>query len=353
MGSEIKILLGLSFFNQVDEVKETLDSFSKIAHSSKYEIVLGFETELHSHKIPSIKMGQSFVDAIKGQKWKECYLWDQTINENLKEILSQFDCKPFFDNFSYGAAVNRLIILTNISKSDYLIRVDPGTCCPEDFDELIRIHIEEIQKGIKVISGQYTNRLAIRDDFVLPETLRSSYYNLIHNYTGVNPCYGKQVTGGAALTLTKDGPPAIVFEGARVWASDDGLYQLQYPKESKVQINVKIIRNAPGVVLSVSSYMARVANMVMLNNIIQNKSNEKLSEQVYEFLTKVDNFIYKGELDDGKKFEYNIEKAFADSKANVKAILEGYEKFDYLKKNWDRIVKIIADSINQKMVRII
>ena len=347
----LKILLGLSFFDQVDDVKETLDSFSEIARSSRYKFVLGLETELDRKKIPDVKTGQSFIDAIEGQKWSECYLWDQGVNEYLNGILSQFNCRPFFDSFSYGAAVNRLIILTNITKSDYLIRVDPGTRCPEDFDKLVGIHIEEIQKGIKVISGQYTERLGIRDDFVTPG-LKSSYYDLINDYTGINPCYGKQVTSGAALTLAKDGPPAIVFEGVRVWASDDGLYQLQYPRESKVQTNVKIIREASGVELSVSSYMSRVANMVMLNNIIQNMSNEESIKRVHEFLKKIDGFIFKGALKNGGKFDYDIEIAFAGCKVNERAILDGYEKFDCLKENWNEIVKTILANLSMNLIEL-
>lgn len=338
-----KILLGLSFYKRVDDVAITLNSFAAAAHGSKYEIVLGIQNDLPVNKIPLLDNGISILDTLKEQKWPACYLWDATLTSHIMKHLDEGKELPFFNNFSYGSAVNRLLILTKASGSDYLIRIDPGTGCPPEFDELIDIHVTSMREAHKkVVSGQYSNRLAIRDDFV-PENQRSDFYKLIHSFTGIDPAPGRQLTSGAALTLSVDGPPAIAFDGAKVWASDDGFFQVQYEDQTDVQNTIKILREKPGFELTLSGYLSRVAGMVVLNHLVKNSTFDEAWNSLKQFLENIQGFISR----EGG-YSYNKKQVLTELKSKFGAIVEGYKNYELVKENWKTIVDHILNVIKRK-----
>jgi len=160
-----RILLGLSFFSQTTEVTDTLRTFTGLIGNGSYEVVLGLENEKPRDDIGLV------LEALKSQGWPTCYLWDDLVNRSALQLLSPNSAKPFFATFSYGAAVNRLLLLALAADCEYLVRLDPGTGSPPDIAALLDRHIDALSRGKKVISAQYSARVAIRDDFV-PEEKR-------------------------------------------------------------------------------------------------------------------------------------------------------------------------------------
>jgi len=338
-----KILLGLSFYKQVHEVANTLSSFVTATHNSKYEIVLGLQNDLPVNEFPLLDNGISILDTLKEQKWPACYLWDATLTSHAMKHLDERKGLPFFNNFSYGSAVNRLLILAKASGSDYFICIDPGTGCPPEFDELIDIHLTSMREAHKkVVSAQYSNRLAIRDDFV-SENQRSDFYKLIHNFTGIDPAPGRQLTSGAALTLSVDGPLAIAFDGAKVWASDDGFFQVQYEDQTEVQNKIKILREKPGFELTLSGYLSRVAGMVVLNQLVKNSTCGQAWDSLKQFLDNVQGFISNKE-----GYSYDNKQVLTELKSKFGAIVEGYINYKLLKDNWKTIVDHILNVIKRE-----
>ncbi len=331
-----KILLGLSFYKQVHEVVNTLSSFVAVAHDSKYEIALGLQNDLPINEVPLLDNGLTILDILKRQKWSACYLWDATVNSRAMKHLNTRSGLPFFHNFSYGSALNRLLILAKASGSDYLIRIDPGTGCLPEFDKLIDIHVSSLRDGQKkIVSAQYSNRLAIRDDFV-SENQRSNFYKMIYSFTGIDPAPGKQLTSGAALTVSTDGPPAIAFDGVKVWASDDGFFQIQYEGQTDIQDRIKILREKPGFELTISRYLSRVAGMVVLNHLVKNSTCDQIWDALGKFLKNIQGCISKQE-----EVFYDKQQVLAQLKSNFGAIVEGYVNYKLLKDNWNATVEHI------------
>ncbi len=334
---KIKILLGLSFYKQVHEVVDTLKSFATAAYNSKYEIALGLQNDVPVNEIPLLDNGISIFDTLKRQKWPACYLWDATVNSSVMTHLNTKTGLPFFYNFSYGSALNRLLVLAKMSGSDYLIRIDPGTRCPLEFDKLIDIHIDSLCNGQKkIVSAQYSNRLAIRDEFV-PESQRADFYQLVYSFTGIDPAPGRQLTSGAALTVsTTDGPPAIAFDGVNVWASDDGFFQILYTGRTDIQDRIKILREKPGFELTLSRYLARIASMVVLSHLFNNRPSAQIWDVLNQFLKDIQRCISKQAMR-----TYDNQQVLTQLRSNFDAIVEGYENYKLLNANWNIIVERI------------
>ena len=266
--SKARVMLAFSFFDNYVAAKTTAKSFGTVAYNQ--DVVLGLETE-------QPRNSSNVIDVVDkaGTVWgpSRVFLWDES---DTKRLLASWQATglpfPFFGKYSYGGAVNRLVALAKRERCEYLVRVDPGTEPIGDFGGAVDRHIHSLGVNLKVVSGQYTQRLAIRDEFV-PESIRSSYLDLIHECTGIDPRPGRQVTGGAAFTVNvAAGPPAIPFDHLdpnqvklMVWGSDDGFFQtLLGPLGAAVDFKTFIKRADPGVKLSIPGYVERLSNAVAL-----------------------------------------------------------------------------------------
>jgi hypothetical protein len=115
--------------------------------------------------------------------WKEVFLWDGCCTDQVIAVWPKKLPMPFYRAFSYGGNVNRLLMLAELAGCDFLVHIDPGCYPVGDMSEIILRHIDVITKGtIQAISGQYTERLALRDDFVRIG-LRPDYYDLVEKFT--------------------------------------------------------------------------------------------------------------------------------------------------------------------------
>ena len=319
-----RILLGLSFFNQTVEVTHTLKTFLNLIKNGSYEVVLGLENEKASSEIGPV------LQALQSQGWPACYLWDDVVNRSALQLLDTGDARPFFATFSYGAAVNRLLLLAVAADCECLVRLDPGTASPEDMARLLGRHLNALSQGKKVISAQYSARVAIRDDFV-PQAQRSEYYSLVRRATGIDCRPGHQVTGGAAMTIATDGPPAIVFDDVKVWASDDGFFQVAFGEDAtEVQREVTITRSEPGFGLELSAYVTRVAAMVMLRHAVTASDRSVALREARKFVRRVSAFVEP-------QYSYDPDVADRSITPQVGAVYDGYENYRKLTRDWPSI----------------
>jgi hypothetical protein len=319
-----RILLGLSFFNQTAEVTDTLKTFLNLIDHGSCEVVLGLENEKARSEIAPV------LKSLRSQGWPACYLWDDVVNRSAMRLLKHGDALPFFATFSYGAAVNRLLLLAAAADCEYLVRLDPGTASPPDIARLMDRHLNALSRGRKVISAQYSARVAIRDDFV-PEAQRSEYYSLVRTATGIDCRPGRQVTGGAAMTIATQGPPAIVFDNVKVWASDDGFFQVAFGEDAtEVQREVTITRSEPGLGLELSAYIARVAAMVILRHAAAGSDHNLALREAREFVRNVATFVVS-------QYSYDPEVANRSITPQVGAVYDGYENYQQLIKDWPSI----------------
>lgn len=333
-----KILLGLSFFNQTGEVTDTLKTFGDQLGNNSYEIVLGLENEKSRSQVEPV------LDSLRSQGWPTCYIWDDDVNRSAMRSLDRTKALPFFANFSYGAAVNRMLLLATASGCEYLVRVDPGTGCPPNMAQLIDWHTRAISRGRKVVSGQYSDRVAIRDDFV-KELQRDDYYQFVQAFTGVNCRPGCQITGGAAMTLSAEGPPAIVFDKVRVWASDDGFFQSFLGQtETEVQVTIKINRSEPGIGLQLSTYIARIAAMVVLHHAHEAKNSELALREARRFLQNVGQFV-------SPRYSYNPAEAEKLIAPEVDVIYSGYQNYLSLLEQWPVTARRVLHGLAEGTLR--
>lgn len=327
-----RILLGLSFFNQTGEVTDTLKTFLDMLGNGPYEVVLGLENEKSRSQVAPV------LDSLQSQGWATCYIWDDDVNRSAMQLLDRTRAMPFFQNFSYGAAVNRMLLLAVASRCEYLVRVDPGTGSPPNMGQLVDHHTKAISQGKKLVSAQYTKRPAIRDDFV-EESQRDKYYNFVQSFTGVDCQPGRQVTGGAAMTLSPEGPPAIVFDKVRVWASDDGFFQMFFgANQTEAQDKIKIERSEPGFGLQLSAYVARVAAMVLLRHAHEGKGSDLALQEARKFLQDMSRLVSGGYLYDPAE----AEKLLAPE---VGAVYSGYQNYLKLVGEWPVTAHRLIDAI--------
>ncbi len=347
-----KILLGLSFFNQTGEVTETLKTFLALLLNSPYEVVLGLENEKSRTQVVPV------LRSLQSQGWATCYIWDDDVNRSAIQLLDRTSAMPFFENFSYGAAVNRMLLLAIASGCEYLVRVDPGAGCPANMVQLVDWHTKAISQGKRVVSGQYSNRLAIRDDFV-ERTQRDrveKYYTLVHEATGIDcrpaepPEKGQkrhrgQITGGAAMTLSLEGPPAIVFDNVRVWASDDGFFEMFLgANRTDVQNEIKVQRSEPGFGLQLSAYVARVAAMVVLRHAHQGSESGVALQKARQFLQDIGEFASPG-------YSYDPAEAERLITPQVGAIYSGYQNYLKLVEQWPVTAHQLVDRLSKSTLR--
>lgn len=325
-----RILLGLSFFNQTTEVTDTLESFRTLR--SQYEVVLGLENEKPRPEFLTI------LQALRAQGWSACYVWDDTVNRAALKLLRPASAKPFFSTFSYGAAVNRLLLLAQAAGCESLVRLDPGTSSPTDGTRLVRLHLDALSQGKRVVSAQYSGRVAIRDDFVAEER-RAAYYDLVRTATGIDCRPGCQVTGGAAMTIRSDGPPAIVFDDVRVWGSDDGFFQAWLgPKATEVQREIPITRTEPGFGLQLTAYVARVAAMMVLRHAVAGSGADAALREADSFIEDIASFVTP-------QYAYDPEAAARTITPQVPRVYEGYDNYRRLVDEWPSI----ASDLTAKM----
>lgn len=343
MNSEFRVMLGMSFFKNHADAKKTAKEFSDRLCAQRW-IVLGIETEAsRKQNLPDLEEPMTaLLEELRNQNWPEVYVWDKDCDE---QVLAQWPkalSMPFYHNHSYGGAVNRLLALAKVAGCGYLVRVDPGTAPSDNFVDVVSSHVKKLCNGeARVVSGQYTDRIALRDNFVPPER-REDYYKFIQEYTGIDPHPNKQVTGGAALTIAVTGPPAIPFNGAMVWASDDGYFQLAFPNSAVVVLESRIPRTDPGGHARTGiDYFVRLASMVVLHELHKGCDEPQAEHRTQEFLKRLVAYL---DTKHGEDFD-NI-KAYTELKIRIKIISEGYKDYNLLQDHWRDVINELGRIAN-------
>lgn len=334
MDNQVKVMLAMSFFKaSVSEANKTARVFAEALPDSS-KIVLGVETDGLARETEEMK---GFVRERLSEPWGErrVYVWDDSTDKRFFPNWPSHHPKPFYDGFSYGGTVNRLIALAALAGCQYLVRVDPGTAPPYYLTEMLRRHIGAIESGEAAIaSGLYTDRIALRDDFV-PQDKKGAYYDFVQLYTGVDP--HKQITGGAAFTVkVAAGPPAIPFPGfTPVWASDDGLYATICGNKAVLFPESRVHRSDPGqAARHGKEYPVRLASMVVLRQLFSGVSEGDAIGAGMEFLQQL--------TERGFYRQFMLVDANAELAKRAQNIVAGRKNYESLRERWSEIVQEIA-----------
>jgi len=342
-----QVMVGISVRKDARPAVETLEAIKRRPQTEDgrhYEFAVGLECEARREDMLAADYGPDFIEAIREQKWKGLYLWDEELN---KKALAVFDCalgRPIYEGFSYGAAVNRLMLLAIAAGAKYLVRFDPGTgvSC---LDELVKHHIATMERtGAKVVSGQYSRRLALRTDFIIVRRIER-YLELVRKFTGINPRRGKQVTGGAGFTVAPDGPPAMPFQGARVWGSDDGYFKTECPGQALVQTRIEVLRAKPGVSMEVKDYVARVANMVALHELSRTGNKERALRKARSFAEGLVPLVKAGT-------DFSPQAVMDSREFQIAKLRPGLDNYASLNENWAAVIRAFRASALVNQARI-
>lgn len=334
MYSRIKMMLGMSLFKaNCGEASHTAQAFSK-ALWKEDDVVLGVETDGLGRDTP--EMRQFIMDRLsEGWSEKRVYLWDEESDKTFFGNWPSSQPMPFYPGFSYGGAVNRILTLAKLAGCQYLVRVDPGTAPPDNFREMVRNHIKAITESeAEVVSGQYTDRIALRDDFI-PTEKRDDYYEFIRVSTGVNP--HRQITGGAAFTLNVTaGPPPIPFPGfTPVWASDDGLYSTVCEGKALVLADSRVLRTDPGqAARHGEEYPVRLASMVTLRKLLTGCSEKDAVSAGCIFLEELKSRGFYQQFDPSE-----AKKKLQERSPNV---IGGWRNYAKLRRLWKDTITMAA-----------
>lgn len=322
---QTRLMLAMSFFNNIEDALKTARAFATQG-CGQMQVVLGLETEA-----PREAVAQRLLRCAGA--WDEIWLWDKTCDPFVLSGWRESGLpNPFYTSYSYGGAVNRLHALAKVAGCTHLVRVDPNSWPPSSLAGLLDRHVKAAQTA-NTVSGQYHGRVALRDEFVRSES-RAEYYQLIQQQTGVDPRRGKQLTGGAAFTFRVGVSPALPFDGAMVWASDDGFFQVIDPGGSMVDPTSLIGRDAPGYPLSWKQYISRLANAVILREChLGNREPEVIQSAVRGFLKALAPLL-------------NPEHVSALASINpmelpLHSVLAGYDNYLALRATWTEVLSEI------------
>lgn len=319
------------------QVRGTADAF---AISVGKRAVLALQTDDLQRDVDPLR---EFL-ATQSRQWNRIWLWDKKCDNTW-----QWDGSlphPFFigkDIFSYGGALNRLLVLALVVKEPVLVRIDAGTepLDKSSFGTTLDAHVANLNQH-DVISGKYDKRIALRDDF-LDAADRLAFHQLVKQHVGVDPM--NQITGGACFGLRVDeGPPAIAFPGfIPIWGSDDAFFQ-SVASTSLVNPEMVVARSTPGQPLTGPEYPARLACAAALAAI------HRQAHLSTRLVPTVDAVVAAG-----RAFLDEFRSAFPEAIASsahgqaqrrlherALGIIEGYENYIGLKHRWREVCERIT-----------
>lgn len=327
-----RILLGQSWFSNHEPAVRTLGSFARPSseHPSP-PFLAGVETEAdRSGALPDgTPVSQVLATMARLPGLDELWLWDRQSDLTAKKLWPSKLPSLFFERYSYGGAVARLLLLRAVANSPFLVRVDPGCLAPPDLRELIERHIILLEKGpCRVVSGRYTERIALRHQFVHPSRVEE-FLDLAARFTGINP--RRQITGGAACAFHELAPPPPVFDGVLIWASDDGFYQRYFPHLAHLDPNSLIPRDAPGFRMTLTEYLVRVASAAALEGLLEGDNLPAATQKSLGFFDALVQFVPPDQIDIAQGHEILQERA--------PRIETGLRHYQSLLKHWPEILE--------------
>lgn len=248
------------------------------------------------------------LESILAAGWNSVHLWDARTTRLVLAGLPAGGPLPFHDGFSYGGAVNRMMLMSSVARADIMIRFDPGTAAPPDksFAEWVRPATERLRNGtgIVAVSGAYAGRTAVRIDNVVPGK-QEEWLDLLSR--GVGRDVRRQLAGGAMFAMPVGpghGTPLIPFapyhDAGRqlptlVWGSDDGFLQMTHPSRTEAMPECVVPRvQSVGMPKRPTEYFLGIAGAVMLESLRAGESAEAASARLDDFIAE---FNRRGLLD--------------------------------------------------------
>lgn len=359
--SKDRIMIGLDFAEgNFPSALCTLFQWAACAKGQKdLDVVFGVSTTAPDPRSMIISMSKYL---------KPLFCLDERVGGMATEIISghtrKNNCHPFYSGFNYGSLVNRLLLLANIARCQFLVRVDPGTYpfASPDFNSVVQQHIDFVKGTKKVVSRGYDGRLALRHVFVLD---KSAQEKLVCNYTGIDA--SQQVTGGALWTSSVPGTPAIGFEQydgfngkglTLVWGSDDAIYQiLPATGGSKKLLDVSVPRFDPeGMRKTTVEYYRGVVGMVYLSGFMSSGQESSARERTENFLVDLrvkhlDPAKYRPETP-GKTMDEEFSMDLVAPDSFLTSIRNGLENHSRLMNNdnWTTIADALKEKLAQEVL---
>jgi hypothetical protein len=336
-------MLVLSFYTNHAEALHTARAYAEAVRGADTagDWVLGLEVAAQRSGVlpPDQSPVAEVLAAFQTQGWPEVWAWTDDATDLVRHELRAPWPEPLHRGFSYGGAVNRFLLLARLARCEYLARVDPGCGAPPDLGAVLRRHLEPLASGASVVaSGQYgdpqaadgAGRNALRAEFIAPNQ-RPEFYDLVSEFTRIDP--RNQVVGGALCCLRAAGPPAIQFDGVRVWSSDDGIWAHTFPGRATLMPESKIPRGAPGFSMPLNEYLARVTHAVVLRELRDHSERDRAVQRADAFLARVE-----GLLAPSRHSDFSLAETRARVLAGVDSIVAGIAAYPALVQSWPQIV---------------
>ncbi len=329
-----QMMLGLSWFTNYEAAIRTLSDFGNHVYLRAIPtLAIGVETE--ADRNGALKDGtpvfRILIAMARLNGLQEVWLWDRQSDLTAKRLWPASLPSPLLDGYSYGGAVVRMRLLAIVANRDYLVRVDPGCFAPPDFAGLLARHFKLLHSGtIRIASGRYTGRIALRTHFVNPSRV-DEFLDLVAKFTGIDP--RKQLTGGAACTFHKLAPPPWVFDKALIWASDDGALKNAFPEVVYVDEESQIPRDEPGFSMPLTEYFVRVAGAAGLNELVKGKPAKAAMDKSVEFLNAMARLVASDEV--------NLAEGTEKLGERLPRIEAGIKLHQTLVKSWPDIIEAV------------
>ena len=325
--------------DNIGQARATADAFASAAGRGAVLAVQTDDLDRDADPLRAFLLAES-------ELWSRVWLWD-TRCDNAWQWGASLP-KPFYigkNAFSYGGALNRLLVLALVVNEPVLVRVDAGTA-PLDaskFGASLDMHVAHLRRH-SVISGKYDRRIGLRDDF-LADSDRPAFHELVKRHIGVDP--RNQITGGACFALRVDeGPPAIAFPGfVPVWGSDDAFFQSVTPR-GLANAEMVVARSAPGQPLTGPEYSARLACAAALAAI------HRRAHLSLRLVPTIDAVVAAGKafLDELRSSFPDVVKVSEHGEAQrrlverVPGLIEGYKNYIGLKQGWSEVRTHVAEA---------
>src|SRR5262245_35496108 len=108
----------------IDQAEQTAAAFAQVLPK---DVSLGIQTD---DLVRGAQPLLTFIEKLRSERWKSFFLWDKQCDIAWQFTWPTHLTRPFYtcnDIFSYGGALNRLLVLALIAQAHVLVRVDSGT----------------------------------------------------------------------------------------------------------------------------------------------------------------------------------------------------------------------------------
>jgi hypothetical protein len=306
---------------------------------------LVLEIELpNDNQLEGGKSLQAFLRNIKDQGWEKVYVWTVDTTRSFASAWKHNLPNPVPERFSYGGAVLRMAILTKIARAEFFVRFDPGCGAPTDMIECLERHIARLDNGVAdVVSGQYSHRLALRDDWVTKSS-REQLYRVVEAFTNVVP--ERQIVGGAMFTARASGPLPPAFDDGKYILSDDAFTIALLGNRAVIDETTVVPRSESGFTLKCHAYLCRLCLMAAIRELWRGKSLKNAEDAAKTFYRALAAFAAPT-----AESGVNIEAADKHIATQMSVVDAGISRYHSVLSHWPDLLETAAELAGQCVLK--